>query len=98
MRTVPGRTDHVVVVGLGNVGERIVLTLRERGVPVVAVERSESAVGVAGASRAGIPVILGDATRERVLREAGADECRAFVAVTSDDAVNLQTALVGRSL
>ena len=68
------RRDHVVVVGLGNVGTRIVSTLRERGVPVVAVERSEDAVGVAAATRAGLPVIVGDATRERVLREAGVDE------------------------
>lgn len=92
------RRDHVVVVGLGNVGMRIVTTLRERGVPVVAVERSEEAVGAAAAARAGIPVILGDATRERVLREAGAEQCRALVAVTSDDATNLQAALVGRSV
>ncbi len=92
------RRDHVVVVGLGNVGYRIVTTLRERGVPVVAVERSDDAVGTAAAARAGIPVVLGDATRERVLREAGAEECRALVAVTSDDATNLQAALVGRSV
>jgi Trk K+ transport system NAD-binding subunit len=92
------RRDHVVVVGLGNVGMRIVTTLRERGVPVVAVERSEEAVGAAAAARAGVPVILGDATRERVLREAGAEQCRALVAVTSDDATNLQAALVGRSV
>ncbi|HEY2221580.1 potassium channel family protein [Actinomycetospora sp.] len=92
------RRDHVVVVGLGNVGMRIVTTLRERGVPVVAVERSDEAFGAAAAARAGIPVILGDATRERVLREAGAEQCRALVAVTSDDATNLQAALVGRSV
>jgi Trk K+ transport system NAD-binding subunit len=92
------RRDHVVVVGLGNVGTRIVSTLRERGVPVVAVERTDDAVGVAAVTRAGVPVVLGDATRERVLREAGVEECRALVAVTSDDATNLQAALVGRSV
>lgn len=92
------RRDHVVVVGLGNVGMRIVTTLRERGVPVVAVERSEGAVGVSPVARAGVPVILGDATRERVLREAGADQCRALVAATSDDTMNLQAALVARSV
>jgi Trk K+ transport system NAD-binding subunit len=92
------RRDHVVVVGLGNVGTRIVTTLRERGVPVVAVERSDDAVGASAAARAGVPLVLGDATRERVLREAGAETCRALVAVTSDDATNLQAALIGRSV
>ena len=37
-RTMP-RRDHVVVVGLGQVGLRLCLMLRELGVPVVAVER-----------------------------------------------------------
>lgn len=92
------RRDHVVVVGLGNVGTRIVTTLRDRGVPVVAVERNDDTAGASTAARAGVPVVLGDATRERVLREAGAEECRALVAVTSDDATNLQAALVGRSV
>lgn len=96
-RRVP-RRDHVVVVGLGNVGLRIVTTLRERGVPVVGVERAEDTAGAAAAARAGVPVVFGDATRERVLREAGADEARALVAVTSDDATNLQAALVARSV
>ncbi|MCD2188653.1 NAD-binding protein [Actinomycetospora soli] len=92
------RRDHVVVVGLGNVGLRIVTTLRERGVPVVGVEREEDTAGAAAAARAGVPVVLGDATRERVLREAGAEEARAIVAVTSDDATNLQAALTARSV
>lgn len=92
------RRDHVVVVGLGNVGLRIVTTLRERGVPVVGVERDEDTAGAAAAARAGVPVVLGDATRERVLREAGAEAARALVAVTSDDATNLQAALTARSV
>lgn len=97
LRRVP-RRDHVVVVGLGNVGLRIVTTLRERGVPVVGVERGDDTAGAAAAARAGVPVVFGDATRERVLREAGAEEARALVAVTSDDATNLQAALVARSV
>ncbi|GLZ53053.1 hypothetical protein Acsp07_26700 [Actinomycetospora sp. NBRC 106378] len=92
------RRDHVVVVGLGNVGLRIVTTLRERGVPVVGVEREDDTAGAAAAARAGVPVVFGDATRERVLREAGAEGARALVAVTSDDATNLQAALVARSV
>ncbi|MDL5154334.1 NAD-binding protein [Actinomycetospora termitidis] len=92
------RRDHVVVVGLGNVGLRIVTTLRERGVPVVGVERDEDTAGLAAAARVGVPLVVGDATRERVLREARVEEARALVAVTSDDATNLQAALVARSV
>ena len=37
------RRDHVVVVGLGQVGLRLCLLLRDLGVPVVAIERDPEA-------------------------------------------------------
>lgn len=91
------RRGHVVVVGLGNVGVRVVEQLHERGVPVVAVDDDESA-GVVQVRRMGLPVIVGDTTRRQTLAEASVDDCRALVAVGRDDVANLETGLVGRSL
>ncbi|MEJ2860822.1 NAD-binding protein [Actinomycetospora flava] len=91
------RRGHVVVVGLGNVGVRVVEQLHERGVPVVAVDDDESA-GVTQVRRMGVPVIVGDTTRRQTLAEASVDDCRALVAVGRDDVANLETGLVGRSL
>ena len=48
------RRGHVVVVGLGNVGVRVVEQLHERGVPVVAVDDDEGP-GVSQIRRMGLP-------------------------------------------
>jgi Trk K+ transport system NAD-binding subunit len=84
---------HIIVVGLGNVGYRVVGQLRDLGVPVVGVDRSEHAQGVSLARRLGVPVIFGDANREDTLSAAWVERARALVAVTSDDVTNLQAAL-----
>ncbi|MGH3735997.1 MAG: NAD-binding protein [Micromonosporaceae bacterium] len=90
--------SHVVVVGLGNVGSRVLIQLHDLGLPVVAVERDEQAIGVRIANERRIPVVLGDATQEATLRAAKVDDCRALVAVTSDDVKNLEAALHARQL
>jgi len=46
----------------------------------------------------GLPVVIGDAFREETLRAAGLDTCIALVSVTSQDIVNLETALDARTL
>ena len=91
-------TAHVVVVGLGNVGSRVVAQLDDLGLPVVAIDTDSSAIGVRVANERRIPVILGDATREETLRAAKVDTCRALIAVTSDDVKNLETALGAESM
>lgn len=92
------REGHVVVVGLGGVGTRVLRLLRERGLPVVAIDHNEHARGIPLAAELGIPVIVGDASRETTLRSAGVDRCRAMMAVASTDVINLEAALHGRNL
>ena len=91
-------TDHVIVVGLGNVGTRIVGQLHDLGVRVICVDRNPNAQGVAMARRLGVPVVTGQVSRDETLRAAGIDTCRCLVSVTSTDVFNLETALHARSL
>ncbi len=91
-------SDHVIVVGLGNVGTRIVGQLHDLGVRTVCVDRDPHAQGVPMARRLGVPVVLGQAGRDETLRAAGIDTCRALVSVTNRDVVNLETVLHARSL
>jgi Trk K+ transport system NAD-binding subunit len=91
-------SGHVVVVGLGEVGTRVVAQLNDLGVPVVCVERDEDAAGVALARREGLPIVFGDATRPETLRSAWVRTCRSVVAVTSDDITNLEAGLNAREL
>jgi Trk K+ transport system NAD-binding subunit len=91
-------SGHVVVVGLGGVGVRVVAQLNDFGVPVVCVEMNEDAVGVPLARREGLPIVFGDATRKETLRSAWVNTCRAVVTVTSDDITNLEAGLSSRDL
>lgn len=90
--------DHVVLVGLGNVGTRVLGQLHDLGVGVICVEHDENARGVALARRLRVPVVFGDATREDTMRSASVATSRALVLLTSSDVVNLEGALVGRAL
>jgi voltage-gated potassium channel Kch len=91
-------SDHVIVVGLGNLGTRMIQELDDLGLDVVAVDRSEDARGIQRARELGIPVILGDTTSAETLRAASVATCRALAVVAADDMTNLETALLGRAL
>ncbi len=98
-RTVPGNIrDHVVVAGLGAIGYRVALGVQARGVPVVVVESQDDGRFVSAARAAGIPVVIGDARHREVLEDIRLERARALVCATSDDLVNLSTALNGRTL
>lgn len=91
-------SDHVIVVGLGNVGMQVATQLHNMGVPVVAVERNERGRGVDAARGQGISVVLGDASHAETLENAQVRTCRSVVAVTSNDIVNLEAALHARRM
>lgn len=98
-RTTPEpRGGHVIVVGLGNVGTRVVGQLHDLGFDVACVDSDPNARGIPMARKLGLPVVLGKGFREETLRAAGVESCAALVSVTSSDSVNLETALHARSL
>ncbi|WP_275001289.1 NAD-binding protein [Promicromonospora iranensis] len=90
--------DHVVVVGLGDLGTRIVRSLDRRGVPVVAVDVDESARGIAVARARDVPVVIGDARRAAILRAAYVDTAQAIVVVTSGGATTIGVGFAARSI
>jgi voltage-gated potassium channel Kch len=92
------RRGHVVVVGLGQVGVRLCVRLREAGVAVVAVERDGEAAGVRHAPRHGIPVLLGDGSDRALLRRVRASRARAIAAVTSDDVTNIAVCMTALAI
>jgi Trk K+ transport system NAD-binding subunit len=92
------RGDHVIVVGLGNVGTRVVGQLHDLGFDVACVDSDPNARGIPLARKLGLPVIVGQAYLEETLRAAGVETCSALVSVTSTDTVNLETALHARAL
>jgi Trk K+ transport system NAD-binding subunit len=89
--------DHFVVVGLGDVGTRVIRELHEAGHDAVAIERNPQARGVRIARDLGIPVIIGNASRPEVLHASSVNTCRALVVASTNDVTNLETALLARS-
>jgi len=87
--------DHVIVVGLGNMGTRVVEKLRERKIPVVAIERNRDAMGIRAARANGAQVLLGDGSNEELLKEADVGHARSLVAMAKQDTANLEAALSG---
>jgi Trk K+ transport system NAD-binding subunit len=89
---------HVVVIGLGNVGTRVIRQLHDLGVPVVAIDKTDAARGTQIARELRIPLIVGDASREETLTAASIQTASALVALSTDDVTNLEAALYGRTL
>ncbi|MFJ9631471.1 NAD-binding protein [Streptomyces sp. NPDC091280] len=93
-----GLGGHVVLLGLGKIGTRVLTRLRELNIPVVCVEADPEARGLAVARRLRVPVILGDVTQEGVLESAKVHRAHALLAVTSADTTNLEAVLYARSV
>ncbi|MCX5274885.1 MULTISPECIES: potassium channel family protein [Streptomyces] len=99
LRRPPRRlSGHVVLLGLGKIGTRVLVRLHELQIPVVCVENDPEARGLALARRLRIPVVLGDVTEEGVLETAGIHRSHALLALTSSDTTNLEAALYARSI
>jgi Trk K+ transport system NAD-binding subunit len=97
VRRIPD-AGHVVICGLGNVGFRVLEELVGYGERVVALEVAHDNRFVTTARRLGVAVIHGDATVREVLRQANAGTARAVIAVTHNDLINLEIALLVRDL
>ncbi len=93
-----GLGGHVVLLGLGKIGTRVLTRLRELHIPVVCVEADPEARGMATARRLRVPVVLGDVTQEGVLEAAKVHRASALLAVTSVDTTNLEAVLAARSV
>ncbi len=93
-----GARDHVVVVGLGRLGQHLCRRLMDNGARVVAIERDADAEGVVEMRRKGVPVIVGDGSDDGALRRAGAQHARHVLAVTGNEIINLDAALLALHL
>jgi Trk K+ transport system NAD-binding subunit len=95
-RAVP-RRDHVVVVGLGQVGLRLCLLLRECGVPVVAVDTEAAGENVGFARRVKLPVVIGRGANPDVLKRLSLSRARSIALVTPIDLRNIEAAVAARA-
>jgi Trk K+ transport system NAD-binding subunit len=86
--------DHIVVVGLGSVGIRVVSDLAAAGYDVLVIEQDENNRFLATAAELDVPVIFGDPTMRQTLESARVERARGVAVVTSDDMRNIETGIV----
>jgi Trk K+ transport system NAD-binding subunit len=86
--------NHVIVVGLGSVGIRVVSELTAAGYDVAVIENDDDNPFLPVAAELDVPVIFGDATMEQTLESACIDRARAVTVLTQDDMVNIETGIV----
>jgi voltage-gated potassium channel len=91
--------DHVIVCGFGRNGYKAYDELRHSGTRAVVVEQNQALLNAASeAGHRQIPAVLGDATTETALRQAGIEHARALITALPKDADNVFVALTAREL
>jgi Trk K+ transport system NAD-binding subunit len=96
LRKITALHGHVLVIGLGAVGWRVVQQLHEAGREVVVIERSERNRHLSQVRALDINVMIADATQPETLAAAGLGAASAVAILTSDDLANLETGLAVR--
>ncbi|NDJ53524.1 MAG: hypothetical protein GYB68_10620, partial [Chloroflexi bacterium] len=85
-------SGHIIVVGLGHVGLRVVRELIILGEDIVVIEKDEIDDHFAEARSYDIPIIVADGRSEDSLRKAGIDKASGVIIATNNDLVNLEIA------
>lgn len=95
MTKIRNMRNHYVVCGYGRIGQMVIKEFLRRPTPFVVVEKNEEK---ARKMPPEIPVVVGDATEEEVLLNAGIENARGLVTVLHSDAANLFVTLSAREI
>ncbi len=87
----------IIVVGCGKIGTHIVGTLAAEGHDVTAVDLSESVIANIS-DQYDVQTLVGNGTDYDTLQEAGAEDCRLFLAMTTSDETNILCCFLARRM
>lgn len=91
-------SDHIIVVGAGSVGFKVVEELLRYGESVVVVEDNPQGRYMPAIYAKRVRTLIGDAMFESVLRDASLPQAKALLSMTSDDLTNLEIALNSKAI
>jgi len=89
---------HIILIGLGSVGLRVLEMLVEDGEQVVVLDRDENNRYLANARAMDVPVIIADSTTPGALTSANVRSARAVAVLTDADLANIETSLAADEL
>lgn len=88
--------EHVILCGFGRMGRHIAADLHEANIPFVVIE-SDPELGNQ-LEDDGYLYIMGDASADEILKQAGVESARGLIAVVATDAENVYTTLTAKSI
>ena len=95
-RMIDSLTNHFIVCGIGRVGRGAAEEFQRSGVPFVIVD--DNPQRLEWATKLNMLTLLGDATKDETLRDAGIDHARGVVCALATDADNLFLTISAKSL
>jgi Trk K+ transport system NAD-binding subunit len=90
--------NHIIIIGLGHVGWRVMETLVAMGFDVVGIEASLSESLDKQLNDLGVPCIIGDGRQREMLEKAGIRYASSLIICTSNDHVNLEAIMRARDM
>lgn len=82
--------DHVIICGVGRTGKLLAVTLKQRGVAVVGIDKNPQEKFEEWCTEHKIPIIYGSFQSQNVLERAGAARARTLIFASGDDLANLE--------
>ncbi|HEY5664295.1 MAG TPA: potassium channel protein [Ilumatobacter sp.] len=92
-KKIAGMSGHVIVCGWGRVGRAAAIDVAQAGRTVVVVDVNQERV-----AHLDMPTVVGDATLDTTLREAGIERASALIAALEGDAENLFVTLSSKAI
>jgi voltage-gated potassium channel len=92
-RSISSMRDHVIICGWGRVGRSIASEVDDAGRPLVVVDSDPDRL-----AECPYPTVMGDATQDAVLTEAGIERASSLIAAVDADAANSFIILSARAM
>jgi Trk K+ transport system NAD-binding subunit len=90
--------NHVIVMGAGHLGIRVIRWLAQMGFEVVVVDSAIRPDPAAELKALDVPLVNGDGRLPSVMETAGLRHAQAFIVCTSNDQLNLEVTMRAREL
>jgi voltage-gated potassium channel len=88
--------DHYIICGFGRVGHQVSQVFESSRVPLVVIDSKKETLDELSAKS--VPSIIGDATSDSILLEAGIQKARGLIACSDSDVANVYVTLSARVL
>lgn len=91
-------SNHVIVLGVGHLGTRVIRALVAMGIETVAIDFKPEAEKQAELKELGVPLVVGDGRLSTTMENCGIRNAQSLIVCTSNDHMNLEVTMRARDL